>query len=651
MQSKPESASGLRILVIEDEALIAEELQERLTHLGFRVIGVHDTAEQALYAAEVLRPDLILMDIRLKGGIDGIEAAKFIYRQFQIPVVYLTAYSDQLTRQRAMATSPFGYVLKPFQEQDLLVAIELATHRHALEQRVKASERKYATTLTAIADGVIATDSDGRVAFMNPVAEVLTGWRFTDAQGLMIEQVFRIVHEVSHQPMVNPIREALTLQSAVRHREPFLLMDRGGSAVLLEDSASVILDAEGKTCGTVLAFRDIRQRRLTEEALRKAEEQLRQAQKMEAIGQLAGGVAHNFNNLLAVIDGYCQLLLISGHLHNTAKAHIAEVHKAVVRAVSLIRQLLTFSRRQPLEPRVLDLNTLVSNTAEMLRHVIGEDIQVTTVLSPDLARVRVDPGQIEQVILNLATNARDAMPQGGQLTLATQNVEVGETITSARSEMIAGHYARLTVNDTGIGIDEATKTRLFEPFFTTKEMGTGLGLSSVYGIIQESGGYLFVDSEPGCGATFHIYFPAVRQATLPTQELPDSDAPLHGSATILLVEDEASLRSLLTMVLQKFGYTVLAAQDSTEAIQVSAQHAGPIHLLVTDVVLPDLSGRQLAEQLASVRPAMPVLYMSGYTDDAIVRYGVLAGKTAFLQKPFTTMALARKVRDILDPMK
>ena len=508
MQSCAESAHGMDVLVVEDEALVAEELQERLTRLGYRVVGVHDTAERALVATDALQPDLVLMDIRLKGRMDGIEAASHIYQQHQIPVIYLTAHSDQSTRQRAMATAPFGYVLKPFQERDLLVAIEVATHRHVQEQRVTASERHNTATLAAIADGVIATDVDGRVTFMNPVAETLTGWRFADAQHLMIERIFPITGDVSRTPMANPVREVLAHQDVVRLPEPCLLIDRRGFAILIDHSAAPIPNGEDGTRGAVLTFRDIRQRRLTEDALRQAEDQLRQAQKMEAIGQLAGGVAHHFNNLLAIIYGYCELLLISERLTANAHRYLVDVREAVERAVSLIRQLLAFSRAQAPVLRVVDLNALIANMVETLRSSLRANIRIITVLDPKAASIQVDPQQMEQVILTLAANARDAMPQGGELTLETHHVKA-EAIRAelAWPERVAEPRVRLTVRDTGVGMDEATKARVFEPFFTTKEVnaGAGLGLASVYGIIATFGGHITVDSEPGRGTAFHIW--------------------------------------------------------------------------------------------------------------------------------------------------
>ena len=650
MPIKSESTTGLRVLVVEDEALIAEEIQDRLMRLEYRVIGIRDAAKEAIQAAEELHPDLVLMDIRLKGKMDGIEAATHIYQKLEIPVVYLTAYSDEATLERAKATAPFGYVLKPFQERDLLVAIEMASHRHKLVQRLKASELKYATTLASIADGVIATDTDGHVTFMNPVAEALTGWRFAEAEGLPIDQVFQVVDEASRTPSENPIRKALAQKGVVARANPFLLIDRSGSAIPIDDSAAIIRGPKGRMSGAVLAFRDIRHRRLAEDALRRAEEQLRRAQKLEAVGQLAGGVAHDFNNLLAVINGYSDVLLGNDNLNEAVKLPIRVISNAGKQAAALTHQLLALSRKQVLQPVLVDLNHLVSELKEMLGRSIGEHINLTTALSTASVLVKADPAQIEQIILNLAVNARDAMAQGGELTIQTSIVDVDKAMMEARPEMKPGRYALLAITDSGTGMDEATMAHVFEPFFTTKEAGkaTGMGLATAYGIVKQSGGYIFANSGRGHGTTFRIYLPAAVDVDASGQDPRSVQSDFHGSETILLAEDEDALRPILSLDLQELGYTVLAAANGDEAIQFFEQHPGQIDLLLTDVVMPNMSGRQLAERIAELKPTIRVLYMSGYTDDIVIRHGVLKGETAFLQKPFTATTLARKLREVLD---
>src|SRR5438874_2635176 len=377
------------------------------------------------------------------------------------------------------------------------------------------------------------------------------------------------------------------------------------------------------------------ERKRAEQALRRSEEQLRQAQKMEAVGRLAGGIAHDFNNLLTVITSYGGLLLEDLAPDDSRRDDVEQIRKAAEGAAALTRQLLAFSRQQVLEPKVLDLRAIIAGTEKLLRRLIGADVQLATSLASDLGAVKADPGQLEQIIINLAVNARDAMPGGGRLTIEATDME--------EVEGRPGRWVILAVSDTGIGMDEQTKARIFEPFFTTKESGkgTGLGLATVYGIVKQAGGFIWVDSEPGRGTSFEVYLPRVDEPVAPAITRPAPAEPGRGTETVLLVEDAPAVRLVTRQVLERYGYTVLEAPTGDMALRLAAKHHGPIHLLLTDVVMPGLSGRQLAGQLSQLRSEMKVLYVSGYTDT--VESGV-----AYLQKPFAPEALARRVRDVLD---
>jgi signal transduction histidine kinase/ActR/RegA family two-component response regulator len=392
-------------------------------------------------------------------------------------------------------------------------------------------------------------------------------------------------------------------------------------------------------------------RREAEEALRRSEEQLRQWQRVEAIGRLAGGVAHDFNNLLMTILGCSELLLRDFDSADPRREEVEEIRRAAQRATSLTHQLLAFGRRQVLQPRVLDLNEIVENMNRMLRRMIGEDIQFLTILTPGLWPVRVDPGQIEQVVMNLVVNARDAMPEGGRLTIETANMNLDEEYARRHIAVKPGPFVMLAVTDTGCGMDAETRSHLFEPFFTTKEKGkgTGLGLSTVYGIIKQSGGNIWAYSEVGEGSTFKVYLPRAEEPAEDYKPKEIASEVAKGSETILLVEDEEAVRNMISRVLQGSGYTVLEAGQGKEALEACRKHPGPIHLMVTDVIMPQMSGRELAERMAVIRPEMKVLFMSGYPDNAIVHHGVLDPGTAFLQKPFTLTALENKVREVLEP--
>jgi PAS domain S-box-containing protein len=416
---------------------------------------------------------------------------------------------------------------------------------------------------------------------------------------------------------------------------------KDGSLYTEKMSITPVHNKHGELTHMVAMKEDITARKLLEN-------QFRQTQKMEAVGRLAAGVAHDFNNLLTIIIGYSDLMLEQFVAGDPRRAYLTEVRSAGERAVGLTRQLLAFSRQQVLAPQVLDLNTLVANLTKMLKRLIGEDIDLVFNPQSSTATVKADPGHIEQVLMNLAVNARDAMPRGGRLTIGTSQVQVDEAYNTTHFSIPTGPYIMLAVSDTGCGMDKDTQAHMFEPFFTTKApgSGTGLGLATVYGIVQQSGGYIYVYSEPGAGATFKIYLPIIMGEP---EEAKDRVVPAGGSEAILLVEDDAGLRELARMVLEaRGGYKVLESSGCKEARRFAAQHQGPIHLMLTDVVMPEINGRELSEELAAVRPEMKILYMSGYTDDTVVRHGVLEERMAFLQKPFTADSLLRKVRDVLD---
>ena len=430
-------------------------------------------------------------------------------------------------------------------------------------------------------------------------------------------------------------RRTFAMEYRLRHHD--------GRYRTIVDVGRPISNLDGNFAGYLGCCYDITDRK-------RLEEKLRQSQKMEAIGRLAGGIAHDFNNLLTVITGYGQILFGEMRPNDPLRSNVEEINKAGERAVVLTRQLLAFSRKQVLEPKVLDLNAVATNMESLLRRLIGEDISLRTALASALSCVKADPGQVEQVIMNLAVNARDAMPQGGHLTIETANADLDESYAEERFSVQPGPYVMLAVSDTGCGMDAETQARIFEPFFTTKGQGkgTGLGLSTVYGIVKQSGGYIWVYSEPGRGTTFKIYLPRVDAQAEALEPHSPRQESLQGTETILLVEDEERVRRLARTILAGHGYSVLEAPNGAEALRISEQHGGAIHLLVTDVVMPEMSGRELASRLIAKNPDMKVLFVSGYTDDTVLRYGVVQAGIPFLQKPFTPSTLARKVREVLD---
>ena len=413
---------------------------------------------------------------------------------------------------------------------------------------------------------------------------------------------------------------------------------------------------DGKTpTGALVKHFDITSRKRAEAKLLECQEQFRHAQKMETVSRLAGGVAHDFNNLLTVICGYCEILLNATSPGEHYREMLQEVKKAGDRAGTLTRQLLAFSRKQVLDPEVLDLNAIVSDSEKMLKRLIGEDVDLVAILDPAIGQIKADPGQVEQVLMNLVVNARDAMPKGGKITIETGSAVLDHTFLDQTcchpdEEFNPGRYIMMAVSDTGCGMDEQLKAQMFEPFFTTKEpgKGTGLGLAMVHGFLKQSGGHVFVKSEPGMGSTFKIYFPV-------TDDVPSLGKPHtvienlpRGNETILLVEDEDAVRALIRRVVQDRGFAVLEASSGDEAICLATKYDRPIHLLLSDVVMPGMGGRVVAERILALKPEMKVLYLSGYTTDAVVRHGVFQSEVAFLQKPFTPSTLAQKVREVLD---
>jgi signal transduction histidine kinase/ActR/RegA family two-component response regulator len=420
------------------------------------------------------------------------------------------------------------------------------------------------------------------------------------------------------------------------------LLAKDGKRIAVEVNTKLILQ-DGVPVGVQGIARDVTKRK-------QLEEQLRQSQKMEAIGQLAGGVAHDFNNLLTAINGYSSLALQRVEDGHPVKPYLEEVKKAGDRAANLTRQLLAFGRKQILQPVPLNLNAVVSDMNKMLRRLIGEDIELTAKLDPDLGRVMADPGQIEQVLVNLIVNARDAMPQGGNLIIETTNVEIDSGYVSGQVGVQTGSYVKLAVSDTGVGMDEETRNRIFEPFFTTKEKGkgTGLGLSTVYGIVKQSGGNIWVYSGAGKGTTFKVYLPRAKSIARVNKEKVEEATPRGGSETVLLVEDEEVVRGLARRILEQAGYSVVEASKADEAIRFCEEHGNEVDLLLTDVVMPEMSGKELADRLKTQRPDLKMLFMSGYTDEAIVHHGVLDSSVEFIQKPFTPAGLIEKVRDVLD---
>ncbi|HXB74183.1 MAG TPA: ATP-binding protein [Candidatus Acidoferrales bacterium] len=494
------------------------------------------------------------------------------------------------------------------------------------------SRRLLVGTLASIGDAVVVTDQHGRITFLNPVAESLTGWTAAEARGQAAEDVLRLVDAGTRQTVDNPLTRALVDRTVVTAAD-IVLLSRSGTEVPIEHNAAQIRGRRREARGAILVFRDIGKRR-------QLEEQATHAQKMEAVGRLAGGVSGDFNNMLTVISGYAELLRADHPVGTPARKFVDEIIYAGERAAALTRQLLAFSRGLAAQPQLLDLNALIKNMDPMLRRLLGQNIELTLMPGPGLGRVKADPSQLEQVVVNLASNARDAMPGGGKLVIETANADLDEA-GSTPLGIHPGAYVMLAVSDTGVGMDAETRSRLFEPFFTTKApgKGSGLGLATVYGAIKQAEGQVTVYSQPNCGTIFEIYFPRATEKA--GEEVRKGSA--KGSETILVVDDEEGVRKLCGAVLQANGYDALEASTGNSALVAFEKNSHKIDLVLTDVVMAQMGGFELGRQLRERKPGLKILYMSGYPEHAIN-----AAATAFLHKPFTPDGLLSKVREVLD---
>jgi two-component system, cell cycle sensor histidine kinase and response regulator CckA len=640
----------LRVLLVGDFQKQMSPLQEALDHPDYdlTVQGVN-TLEEMMASLDRSSWDILLAKDELPGFRAKAVLELLRKTKLDTPVILI---SNVWRKDAALAAvrSGFSQFVTTQGLETLLPAIEREVQAAAIKQEQNQSQRRYETLVNSV-DGIVweADPETMQFTFVSRQAERLLGYPVTE--WLALPDFWKDhVHPEDRARVLTLSLKAVEEQ----HTQDFecRMLAADGRWIWLRDIVSASRNGDGESTrklqGVML---DITRQKQAEEALRQSEEQFRQSQKMEAIGRMAGGIAHDFNNLLTAITGYSELLLQSPELEDRVRGNLEEIRKAAARAAGLTHQLLAFSRRQVLRPIVLDLNMLVANVHKMLRRVIGEDIELVTVLGTGLGWVKADPGQLEQVLMNLVVNARDAMPNGGTLTLETGNKELDQEYAKTHLPTRPGSYVMLAITDTGVGMDSKTLARIFEPFFTTKEQGkgTGLGLSTVYGIVKQSDGFIWAYSEPGRGTSFKVYLPRVEGEVIAAVETIEESVELaHGTETVLLVEDEESVRNLVRTILQEFGYTVLEASHGAEALRVAIRHEGPIHVMVTDIVMPLMSGRQLTDKLVTLRPEMKVIYMSGYTDHSIVHSEILRLGAMFLQKPFTSIALTRKLREVLD---
>ncbi len=631
----------VRVLMVEDNDNDAVLIKRELGRLTPEPAVQHVRTKPAFAAAlEGFAPDAILSDHNIP-GFSGWEALELAQRaRPDVPFILVTGSLDEETAVRYLKGGAADYILKDRLVRlgpAVLEALGRARQREALHRQ----ERLLRQIIDANPSLIFVKDWDGRFVLVNEATAQVYGTTVDALVGKTDADFNPNVEEIAH--FLRHDRDVMSSgQPKVIAEEP--VTNPKTRETRWFQTIKMPLRAPEEGTATLLGVST----EITER--KRLEEQLLQSQKMEAVGQLAGGVAHDFNNILTAIVGYTDLLAAELGTNAQQLEDLEEIRKAARRAAALTRQLLAFSRKQVLEPRIIDVNGVVLNLDKMLRSLISENIELKTVLADDLAAARADPNQIEQVIMNLAINARDAMPEGGTVTIETGNATLDDAYAAQHVSVIPGEYVMLAVSDTGCGMDEKTQSRIFEPFFTTKPAGrgTGLGLSTVYGIVKQTGGNIWLYSEPGKGTTFKIYLPAIAALPEDIGKVAPADALPHGGGTVLVVEDDEQLRRLTHRALASQGYTVLEADRGSTALDIARRHKGHIDLLLTDVIMPDTNGRTLAETIRAARPGLRVLYMSGYPDGAIASHGMLEPGVAYLAKPFTTDAVTRKVREVLE---
>ena len=622
------------------------DLAATLRRPGYLVDGTVGTGAAAIELAAKRDPDLVLMDIRLKGTIDGIQAGTVIYRDRGIPVVFLTAHGDTDTVQRAKEASPYGYLVKPFDEHVLHRTIEIALNRARDERAARdqaldalwSSEERFRLLVDAVREyAMFMLDRDGRITSWNPAAERMTGYSEREITGKSLT-ILRFASASEAQQLAERLREVREDGSA---EWDDTAVTKGGTRYLPHIHCTVIHDRHGVFVGYACVTRD-------ETEKRNLQAQLVQAQRLESLGHLAGGVAHDFNNMLMVVFARCELLLRSVQT-DRERQFVRDIQAAAKRNRDLTQQLLAAASQQVLEPEVLDINDIVRTAVQLLAQTIGENIAIRTELEESLWCVNADATKLTQVLMNLAINARDAMPNGGTLLIETRNVPVDSSYARLHIGLRPGDYVSLVVSDTGTGIPKELQDRVFDPFFTTKGSGrgTGLGLAVVRGIVEQTGGRTWMYSEEGFGTTFKIFLPrdyAEARREVAAEEV----ASPRGSGTILLVEDEPLLNTIVREALEEHGYNVLDARTPAGALEISASVAEPIDLLLTDVIMPGISGDELARQIVRQRPTTKVIFMSGYTNHALASDATIPNDARYLEKPIPTTLLIRTIREVLN---
>jgi signal transduction histidine kinase/two-component SAPR family response regulator len=650
------SGNLMRVLLVEDDPGDARLIQAMLPETDAAKFEFTRTASlsEAIVSLNHAPADIVLLDLDLPDS-KGLETVDSLCRVApDVPVVVLTGYADENTKVAAVLNGVQDFLIKGCTPADMLSRVLChAVERQRAEGRLRESEHFLRTTLEALPFLIAILDDSGTVLMANHA------WRNFAASGnfagiaaaegenyLDAESIQTGEKSAGFSAFIANLRAVLEDKQCCLDLE--FSYHHGGEQHWFNGRATPFTSENARK--VIVSFDEITERKKTERALHTYQEQIRQTQKMEAVGRLAGGVAHDFNNLLIPVIGYSELLLEEFRSNDPARRSLEEIIKAGHSAKALVHQLLAFGRKQPLDIKVLQINAVIKNLKGLLQRTIREDVQFRMVLAPDLPCIKGDAGQLEQILINLAVNAQDAMPGGGMLTIETADATIDEAFAASYRGATPGRYVMMAVSDDGHGMTPEIQAQIFEPFFTTKERdkGTGLGLSTVYGIVKQHGGNIWVYSEPDKGTTFKIYLPTTTGTAVPVMKSRPERRDINGTETIVVVEDDAGVRDLVVNLLKRYGYTVLNAAGGLEGLKIMKAHHGPLHLLLTDIVMPLINGVALFEKAAQINPGLKVLYMSGYTDDVILRSGAVAQGAPFIQKPFALMDLVFKIREILD---
>lgn len=649
--------SHASILVIEDESIVAKDIQNSLRSMGYRVLAVAATGADAVARAEELRPDLVLMDIMLRGDMDGIQAADIIRARFHIPVVYLTAYTDEETLKRAKISEAFGYLLKPFEEKELRIMIEMALYKHQMERRLHDSEAWFKTTLHCIADAVVATDADSRIRFFNIAAEKASGWSSSDALGRPLSEVIQLVRDNVPMDVAAIVFKEKGEVSLFATESELRLKTRCGREMPISGSAAPICGEQGLRIGLVLVFRDMTKIKQADERERELHERLIRSKRMESLGMLAGGVAHDLNNILGPIVGYPDLIAVNLPKKSPIREDLEIIKNSARKAVDIIRDLLTLGRIGSHPMASVSLNAIVESARCSATVLLLKEkkpmVDVEFNLTGGLPAILGSEQHLIQMVICLITNAYDTMTESGKLSISTSEVHLPENVTGTFETIDRGDYVAVEISDTGAGIDPDDLSRVFEPFFIRKRLGhssaSGLGLAVVYGVVKDHKGFLEVEIMPGKGTHFKLFFPVSGQTPSDSiQDIPDC----RGTETVLVVDDDEEQRRFTDRVLRSLGYRVLMAHNGRTSLDVfKKEHSEgrTVALILIDMIMADdFDGLTTYRKILEIQPGQKAIVLSGFTITDRIKEAMSEGVGQFIQKPFTIEELGKAVRRELD---